>query len=511
MIFRIFLILLISASTALSAAAQAEPAPEPAAEFTLKNGMKIIVKEDHRSPTAVHMVWYKAGSMDEFNGTTGVAHVLEHMMFKGTKKLKPGEFSRRVAALGGRDNAFTGKDYTGYYQQIDSSKLGEVMALEADRMANLVLDDKEFAQEIKVVMEERRWRTEDKASALVAEALNATVYTAHPYRRPIVGWMSDLQQMTAPDAKEWYQRWYAPNNATMVVAGDVDARKVRALAEKHFGKIQAKRVPITRVQEEPPQRGMRRVAVKAPAENPYVVLAFKVPAMRDVEKDDDAYALDVLAAVLDGYDNARLNATLVRNERIANSVGASYSGMARGPVLFKLDGSPVEGVSTLELERRLRAEVDKIAKEGVTEQELRRVKAQLIAAQVYKRDSVFEQAIEIGSMEMAGVSHKQIDRVIERLKMVTAQLRCVTQNHECHVLLWNFFAISIRIQWITKITTMGRKENRLFSQAVIQTYLSMVQPVLPLVWQQTFHHIILEKRLMLSLHWLTTPLLRLKN
>ena len=426
MIFRIFLILLISASTALVAAARAEPATE----FTLKNGMKIIVKEDHRSPTAVHMVWYKAGSMDEFNGTTGVAHVLEHMMFKGTKKLKPGEFSRRVAALGGRENAFTGKDYTGYYQQIDSSKLEDVMALEADRMSNLILDEKEFAQEIKVVMEERRWRTEDKASALVAEALNATAYTAHPYRRPIVGWMSDLQQMNAQDAKEWYQRWYAPNNATMVVAGDVDAGKVRALAEKHFGKIKAKAVPVTRTQEEPPQRGMRRVAVKAPAENPYVVLAFKVPAMRDVEKDDDAYALDVLAAVLDGYDNARLNARLVRGERVANSVGASYSSMARGPVLFKLDGSPAKGISTTELESRLRAEVNKIAKDGVTEQELRRVKVQLIASQVYKRDSVFGQAIEIGSMEMAGVSHKQIDRVIERLKTVSAQqVQVVAQKY----------------------------------------------------------------------------------
>jgi zinc protease len=424
--FRIFLTLLLTASCVLTAIARAEPARE----FMLKNGMKIIVKEDHRSPTAVHMIWYKTGSMDEFNGTTGVAHVLEHMMFKGTKKHKPGEFSRRIAALGGRDNAFTGKDYTAYYQQIDSSKLEDMMVLEADRMANLVLDSKEFAQEIKVVMEERRWRTDDKAAALVDEALHATAFVAHPYRRPIIGWMSDLQQMTAQDAKEWYQRWYAPNNATMVVVGDVDAGKVRAMAEKHFGRISAKSVPATRIQQEPQQHGMRRVAVKAPAENPYVVLAFKVPNLRDVEKDDDAYALDVLAAVLDGYDNARLNAQLVRTERVANSVSANYSGTARGPVLFVLDGTPARGVSTLELEQKLRAEIDKIAKQSVTEQELERVKKQLIASQVYKRDSVFGQAIEIGSIEMSGIRHTQIERVIERLSAVTPQqVQSVAQKY----------------------------------------------------------------------------------
>jgi len=414
---RIFFMLLTAVSIAMPTMVRAEPAQE----FMLKNGMKIIVKEDHRAPTAALMIWYKAGSMDEFNGTTGIAHVLEHMMFKGTKEFKPGEFSRRVAALGGRENAFTGKDYTAYYQQIDRSKLEDVMVLEADRMANLVLDSKEFEKEIKVVMEERRWRTDDRASALVDEALHATAFTAHPYRRPVVGWMSDLQQMTAQDAKEWYERWYAPNNATMVVSGDVDAQQVLALAEKHFGQLPAKVLPITRSQQEPMQRGLRRVAVKAPAENPYVVLAFKVPALRDVEKDEEAYALDVLAAVLDGYDNARLTAKLVRTDRVANSVGANYSGMARGPVLFTLDGTPAKGVSTIELERRLRAEIERIAKEGVQPQELTRVKAQLIAGQVYKKDSVFEQALEIGMMENVGLGQKNIDRVIERLKTVTSQ------------------------------------------------------------------------------------------
>jgi zinc protease len=407
----------------LSALAFVPPAvqAQPAQEFMLKNGMKVIVKEDHRAPTVAHMIWYKVGSVDEQNGTTGVAHVLEHLMFKATDKLKSGEFSKRVAALGGRENAFTSKDYTAYFQQIEKSRLEKVMELEADRMANLQFNQDEFAKEIRVVMEERRWRTEDQPTALLYESLNSTAFVAHPYHHPIVGWMNDLEHMTVQDAKTWYERWYAPNNATMVVSGDVKAQEVRALTEKHFGKIVAKRLPLRKPQQEPAQRGIRRVSVKAPAENPYVTLAFKVPALRDVEKDQEVYALEVLAAVLDGYDNARLNAKLVRTERVANSVGAGYSSIARGPVLFLLDGTPARGTTTEQLEKLLRAEVERIAKEGVSEEELQRVKTQLIAGQIYKRDSIFGQAMEIGAIEMTGISHTNIDLIIEKLKTVTPQ------------------------------------------------------------------------------------------
>lgn len=399
-------------------------------EFTLKNGMKIIVNEDHRAPTVAHMIWYRVGAVDERNGTTGVAHALEHMMFKGTKKLKVGEFSKRVAQLGGRENAFTSKDYTAYFQQIEKSKLEAVMALEADRMVNLQFDKNEFAKEIRVVMEERRLRTDDQPIAMVYEALTATAYAAHPYRNPIIGWMDDLQHMTVADVKAWHDAWYVPNNATMVVSGDVDAKQVFALAEKYFGRTVGRTVTRTRPQNEPPQRGIKRVTVKAPAENPYVVLAFKVPALQDVKKDDDAFALDVLAAVLDGYDNARLTAKLVRTDRVANEVGASYSGIARGPVMFLLDGSPAAGNTTEQLEKQLRAEVTRIATDGVSETELKRVKTQLIAGQVYKRDSVFGQAMEIGAMEMVGLSYKDIDLIIERLRAVTPeQVQAVAQKY----------------------------------------------------------------------------------
>lgn len=424
--FRIAAVLAALALSWLPAVAFADVAQE----FMLKNGMKVIVKEDHRAPTVAHMIWYKVGSMDEVNGTTGIAHALEHMMFKGTKTLKPGEFSKRVAALGGRENAFTNKDYTAYFQQIEKSKLEQVMALEADRMANLTFDKDEFAKEIRVVMEERRWRTDDQPIPLVDEALYAAAFNAHPYHHPIVGWMSDLQSMTLDDARSWYQRWYAPNNAIMVISGDVDAKQVYRLAEKHFGKIARKAMPVTRPQSEPPQRGIRRVTVKAPAENPYVVLAFKVPTLRDVEQDMDSHALNVLAAILDGYDNARLNAKLVRTDKVANSVGAGYEDVARGPVLFLLDGTPAKGVTTEQLEKLLRTEVERIARDGVSEEELKRVKAQLIASQIYKRDSIFGQAMEIGMMEMSGLSHTKIDRIIDKLKEVTAdQVKAVAQKY----------------------------------------------------------------------------------
>jgi zinc protease len=410
-------ILLVGATPWLSYA----QTPPQAQEFMLANGMKIIVKEDHRAPTVAQMIWYKVGSIDEVNGTTGVAHALEHMMFKGTKNLKTGEFSRRVAALGGRENAFTSRDYTAYFQQIEKTRLEAVMALEAERMANLRFDQDEFAKEIRVVMEERRWRTDDQPAGMLGEAQNAAAFVAHPYHHPVVGWMDDLQHMTLADIKAWYERWYAPNNATMVVAGDVDAQQVRKLAEKYFGPIAAKKMPPVKPQAEPRQYGLRRVVVKAPAENPYVTLTFKAPTLKDVEKDDDSYALDVLSAVLDGYDNARLNARLVRTAKIANNVGAGYDNISRGPSVFVLEGVPAAGVTTEQLETALRAEVSKIADEGVSEEELQRVKTQLIASQIYKRDSIFGQAMEIGMLEMSGISYKNMDRMLEKLKAVTAQ------------------------------------------------------------------------------------------
>jgi len=390
-------------------------------ETTLPNGLKVVVKEDRRAPSVVHMVWYRAGSMDEVDGTSGVAHVLEHLMFKGTKTRKSGEFNKLVAAAGGRDNAFTSLDYTAYFQQVPARALPQMMALEGDRMSNLIVTDEEFSKEIKVVMEERRWRTDDKPAGMLYERLMANAFQAHPYRRPVIGWMNDLEAMTAQDAREWYQRWYVPNNATMVVVGDVDHKAVFKLAEKHYGKHPRRALPARKPQIEPPQLGIKRLTVKAAAELPVVSMAWRVPRLRDVEKDREPYALEVLSAVLDGNSTSRLPKNLVRGAQIAQSAGAGYDATGRGEALFMLEGTPATGKSVADMEAALRAEIERIQREGVTAEELERVKTQVVAAQVFKRDSLFAQAMEIGQMEVIGLSWRDIDRSLEKLKTVTAE------------------------------------------------------------------------------------------
>lgn len=397
------------------------PAQANPFETTLDNGMKVVVREDRRAPSVVHMVWYRSGSIDEPESVTGVAHVLEHMMFKGTRQVGPGEFNARVSAVGGRDNAFTSRDFTAYFQQIPPSQLGAMMALEADRMKNLVLSNEAFSSEIKVVKEERRLRTDDSPRALVFEQLMAAAFQAHPYHHPIIGWMTDLDAMTADDARNWYKNWYAPNNACLVVVGDVDHEAVFKLARRHYGAIKASQLPIRRISREPEQRGPRAVTVRAPAELPYLAMAWHAPALRDPKNDREAYALQMLAEILDGYDGARLNRRLVREQRIAVSAGASYDGINRGPALFLLEGVPAPGQSMEALEAALRAELQRIRDEGVSEAELNRVKNQALAGRIYSRDSLMGQAMEIGQLETAGLSWRDDVRLLAGLRTVTAQ------------------------------------------------------------------------------------------
>ena len=404
-------------------------------QFTLDNGMTLIVKPDRRAPTAVHMLWVRVGSMDEVDGTSGVAHVLEHMMFKGTKTLKPGEFSRKVAALGGRENAFTGKDYTGYYQQIPAGRLEDVMQLEADRFAHNQWSDEEFKKELEVVKEERRMRTEDSPRALMQEALSATTFVASPYRRPVVGWMSDLDAMTPDDARAFYQRWYVPANAVVVVAGDVDVAQVRQWAQKYYGVVATRPLPERKPRLEPLQTGVRRLDFKAPAEQAYLSMAFKVPSLQSLEQpqatDTDALALTVLAAVLDGYSGARLDRALTQGDnRVADSAGA-YNGLwGRGPQLFMLDGVPVPGKTVQQVEAALREQVARIAREGVTEAELNRVKTQWVASEVYKLDSIFNQARELGSQWVQGMPLDAGAQLMVRLRAVSAeQVRAVAARY----------------------------------------------------------------------------------
>ncbi|QFZ83477.1 MULTISPECIES: pitrilysin family protein [Variovorax] len=416
-------------ASAASASAAAAPGPQ---QFTLANGMTVIVQPDRRSPTAVQMVWVRVGSMDEVDGTTGVAHVLEHMLFKGTKTVPPGEFSRRVAALGGQENAFTMRDATGYYQQIPVGSLEQVMKLESDRFANNQWPDDEFKREIEVVKEERRLRTEDQPRALLGEQQNAAVFTSSPYRRPVVGWMSDLESMTPADARAFFQRWYVPANAVLVVAGDVDVARVRALAEKYYGSIPARAVPERKPRTEPAQRGIRRLEFKAPAEQAYVSLAFRVPQLTNIDDaSSDAWALVVLSAVLDGYAGARLDRALTQGPgRVADSAGAYAGFVGRGPQLFMLDGVPAAGKTAETVEAALRAQVARVAKEGVGEAELARVKTQWVASETYKRDSVMAQARELGSNWIQGLPLDASERIVARLQAVTAaQVQAVAAKY----------------------------------------------------------------------------------
>ena len=435
--------LLLAAGTAFTPAWSQQLAPSTppvtaaaaqVSQFKLDNGLTVIVNPDRRAPTAVHMLWVRVGSMDEVDGASGVAHVLEHMMFKGTDKLQPGEFSRRVAALGGRENAFTSMDYTGYYQQVPANRLGDVMALEANRFAHSRYSDEEFAKELEVVKEERRSRTEDNPRALMFEQLRATTFIASPYRRPVIGWMGDLESLTAQDARDFFQRWYTPANAAVVVVGDVDPQQVLALAEQHYGGIASHAVPARKPRPEPEQRGLRRIEVKAPAEQALVALAFRVPQMTSLQPspdNDDALALTVLSAVLDGYSGARLDRALTQGpDRVADSASAGNGLLGRGPQTFSLVGVPAAGKTAAQVEAALREQVARIAKEGGSEAELNRVKTQWVASEVYKRDSVMGQAQELGHYWIQGLPLDADAQLIERLRGVTAaQVQAVAQKY----------------------------------------------------------------------------------
>jgi zinc protease len=399
-------------------------------DVTLDNGMRVIVQEDHRAPVMVSQVWYRAGSMDEFNGTTGVAHVLEHMMFKGTKTVPPGEFSKKIAAAGGRENAFTSRDYTAYFQQMQKDRLELSMQLEADRMANLVISDELFAKEIQVVMEERRLRTDDQPQSVVYERLMANAYQTHPYRRPIIGWMDDLQNMTAQDARDWYARWYAPNNATLVVAGDVKSDEVVAMAKKYFGVLPAHMPPVRKQQDEPAQLGSKRIVVKAPAQLPYLMMAWHAPTVKDWQQDTTPYALQILVGVLSGNDSARLQKSLVKTQQIAVDASAGYDPVSRGPGMFMIDATPAPGKTVAGLEKAIRSEIGRLQREGISDAELARVKAQVIAADVYQRDSLFYQAMQLGEYATAGLPPEALARRVDKLRAVTAaQVQAAAQQY----------------------------------------------------------------------------------
>jgi zinc protease len=390
-------------------------------EYKLENGLKLVVKEDHRAPIMVSQVWYKVGSSYEHDGITGVSHVLEHMMFKGTKAVPSGEFSQIISENGGRENAFTSQDYTAYFQTMEKNRLPVSFELEADRMRNLIIPEEEFLKEVQVVMEERRMRTEDNPQSLTYEQFNATAYASSPYRLPVIGWMDDLENLQVGDLRDWYQKWYAPNNATLVVVGDVDPEEVHALAKKYFGPLKPSDISAVKPRLEVAQRGRKEIKVEAPAKVPYLMMGYKTPVVLTAEQPWEPYALEVLAGILDGGEGARLASELVRGTSVAASAGAGYDGHDRLDSLFLLSGTPSKGYTVKDLEKALIEQVQRLRETPAEQQELDRVKAQLRADKVYEQDSIFYQAMQIGILETVGLSWKDAERYLGRIEAVTAE------------------------------------------------------------------------------------------
>ena len=404
----------------------AAPLPALAAEpqvheFRLDNGLKILVQEDHRAPAVVSQVWYKVGASNEYGGLTGISHMLEHMMFKGTQKHPPGEFSRIIAANGGRENAFTGQDYTAYFQTLEKSRLPVSFELEADRMRNLKLVEGEFAKEHQVVLEERRLRTDDQPRAKMQEHFEAVAYSNSPYRNPVVGWPDDVAGLTLIDLKQWYARWYAPNNATLVVVGDVDPAEVFKQARKFFGPLKPSELPPNKPQGEVEQLGLRRLTVKVPAKLPTLLMGYKTPSLKTAPDETEAYALEVAAGILDGGNSARFSSRLVRGQQIAAAAGAGYDLYSRLSNLFSLEGTPVQGKSLPELETALLEEIRRLRDEPIPAEELQRVKAQVLATHVYQLDSMFYQAMQLGTAETVGLNWKKIQEYVDRVNAITPE------------------------------------------------------------------------------------------
>lgn len=399
-------------------------------EYRLDNGLRLLVKEDHRAPVVVSEVWYKVGASYETAGITGISHMLEHMMFKGTAKFGPGQLATIVSKNGGQQNAFTSQDYTGYYQVFEKNKLAISFELEADRMRNLIFNEEEFVKEHQVVMEERRLRTDDDPQSLTYERFLAAAHTASPYHHPVVGWMSDINQLTLNDLKSWYEQWYAPNNATVVVVGDVVPEEVYQLAKLHFGPLNAK--PVTPLKESPEivSLGERNIVVKTPAKLPWIILGYNVPSAKTAKDVWEAYALDVLGGILDGGRSARFEKELVRNQQIVSSISTGYDPFERLDTLLTVSAVPAGKHSVADVKKAILHQIDLLQQQQVIPSELARVKAQVVAQKLYKKDSITSQAEEIGSLESIGLSWKLGEDYVKNIQAVTpAQIQQVAKKY----------------------------------------------------------------------------------
>jgi zinc protease len=389
--------------------------------FTLANGMQVVVVTNRRAPVVSHHVWYKVGSADSPLGKSGLPHFLEHLMFKGTEHLAPGEFSRIVARNGGNENAFTGPDYTGYFQTIAKDRLELVMQMEADRMANLKLDEQEVLHERSVVLEERSQRVENDPGARLSEELNATQYYHHPYRIPVIGWRHEMESYTREDALDFYRTWYAPNNAVLIVAGDIDAAELRPLAEKYYGAIPARPVPARVRVQEPPQEARREITLNDPrVQQPSWIRSYLAPSFT-AGATQHAYPLEVLAEIFGGTSTSRLYRSLVIDQKLATSAGAYYRGAALDLATFRIYASPRPGVTLDQLEAAVEAELERLKQEPITAKEVERATRRLVAEATYAQDSLSTAVRSFGAALATGRTVEDVEAWPERISAVTAE------------------------------------------------------------------------------------------
>ncbi len=405
---------------ALPAVASAEEGKQfNAQSFTLGNGLQVVVVENHRAPIVTQMVWYKVGSADEPRGKTGIAHFLEHLMFKGTKEMPPGAFSRIVAQNGGRENAFTTADYTAFFQNVAADRLELVMKLESQRMTGLVLNDAVVLPERDVIIEERHTRIDNNPAALLNEQLNTALFLHHPYRNPVIGWEHEMRGLTTADALSFYHTWYAPNNAVLVIGGDVTLDKVRALAEKYYGPLPARAVPARHRVSEPPKVAAARLVMKSPrAGEPSWSRTFLAPSYTAGEKQY-AYALQVLAEVLGGGPTSRLYRALVLDKGVALGAGAFYNPGALDLATFGFYATPTKNVTIADFEAAFDTEIKKVLKDGVTPDEVDRAKKHMQAQAIFARDSLDGPARIIGAALATGRSLDDVETWPQHIGAVT--------------------------------------------------------------------------------------------
>jgi len=387
--------------------------------FTLDNGMRVVVVTNHRVPVVSHMIWYMVGAADEPPGKSGIAHFLEHLMFKATKTRKAGEFSRMVARNGGSENAFTSSDYTGYFQTVARDRLKMVMELEADRMTNLVLEAEEVEIERQVIFEERRARTDNNPDATLREYVNATLFFNHPYGRPVIGWEHEIRALNLDDLAAFYARWYAPNNAILTVAGDITAAELRPLAEKFYGKIPARAMPARVRPQEPPQKAARRVVMKdARVRQPAWSRTYLAPS-HTAGESRHAYPLEVLVEILGQGATSRLYRSLVVERKLAVSAGAYYDANSLGPSTLGVYASPTPGVDIETLAAAIKGEIAALLRDGVSADELERAKRRMQASTVYARDSLGTGMRVLGAALATGRTVEEVESWPARIDAVT--------------------------------------------------------------------------------------------